>query len=158
MVILGIDPGLKGGFGILNFEDQCYNSYKMPVVSNGTKKILDERNIITILVDNKPDIVIIEKVGAMPKQGVTSMFNFGCSWGMLRGMCAGLFIPYELVTPQAWKKVVLQGTKKDKGSAISYVLRRYPDLNVDGGKLDDGQADAICLAEYGRREFFKNGI
>jgi len=99
--------------------------------------------------------VTIEKVGTMPKQGVTSSFNFGRGYGMLEGMCTTLCFPTQLVRPQAWKKLVLAGTQKDKSAAIQFVKRQYPGVRLratDRCTTDhDGMADAICLAEYGRR-------
>lgn len=100
----------------------------------------------------QPKLVIIEKVHAMPKQGVTSMFNFGKGYGTLIGVCEGCGIPFQLVTPQAWKNEVLAGTAKDKDAAINFVRRRYPNINLTPGKTrkpQDGIADAVCMAHYG---------
>ena len=94
----------------------------------------------------------IEKVHAMPGQGVTSMFNFGMGYGLLRMALAANQIPYQLVTPQAWKKKVLAGLPKDKSSAINYVARKYPNVDLIPGRKrtpHDGIADAICIGEYG---------
>jgi crossover junction endodeoxyribonuclease RuvC len=94
----------------------------------------------------------IEKVGAMPKQGVTSMFNFGFSTGALHGIVATLGIPRYLVTPTKWKNNVLSGTKKDKEAAIDWCRRAYPDVNLlateKSRKPHSGMADALCIARY----------
>ena len=108
-----------------------------------------------ILVGAQPALVVVEKVGAMPGQGVTSMFNFGMGYGMWVGMLAALGFPYELVAPQKWKAAVLGGTKKDKRAAIEYVQRRFPDVSLlatPRSKVPhDGMADAACLALYARQ-------
>lgn len=99
--------------------------------------------------------VTMEAVHAMPGQGVTSMFSFGESFGMLQAMtiCCGWTL--QLCTPQAWKASVLAGTAKDKTAAIIHVDRVFPNLNINIGKkkviMHDGVADAVCIAEYGAK-------
>ncbi len=105
-----------------------------------------------------PSVVFIEKVHAMPKQGVSSTFKFGMGYGLVIGVCEALGIPYRLVTPQAWKKVVLAGTAKDKDAAVSFVRRAYPGVDLIPGKKrvpHDGIADAMCIAEFGRQMMAK---
>ena len=161
--IVGMDPGFKGGLALLNKDEQ--RSVNMPVIVSRTTKIvkgkkkvkvrtsLDEPAIRNFLKIAMPDLVIVEMASAMPSQGVTSVFNFGAGWGILRGICAGLNFPYELIRPQAWKKEILAGTDKTKEAAISHVLRRFPYLDFEGKQLNDGQADAFCLAEYGLKNY-----
>lgn len=91
----------------------------------------------------------------MPNQGVTSMFNFGKAYGELIGTikCSGY--AYLLVRPQDWKKEVLAGTDKDKAAAIDFCTHFYPEINLIPGRKktpQDGIADAVCLAEYGKRK------
>jgi crossover junction endodeoxyribonuclease RuvC len=97
-------------------------------------------------------ICYIEKVSAMPKQGVTSMFNFGFSTGAIHGIVATLGIPRYLVTPQRWKNNILVGTKKDKEAAIDYCRRAFPSVTLlateKSRKPHSGMADAICIALY----------
>ncbi|MCK6488469.1 MAG: Holliday junction endonuclease [Planctomycetes bacterium] len=105
--------------------------------------------------DSHQDIgrVCLEKVGAMPKQGVSSTFRFGTGWGMVRGVCAALGIPVVLVMPTQWKKQVLLGLPHDKDGAVQFCASRWPqtDLVLSGCRVPhDGLADALCLAEYGR--------
>lgn len=154
MKIIGIDPGLSGGIGFVHYGLESFESWKMPVIRVGKKREIDIGSLLEILKDDY-DLIVIEKVHAMPKQGVSSTFTFGMGYGILQGICATKGWPYVLVTPQAWKKVILAGTNKDKGAAISYINRMYPTLEYEGKRICDGQADALCLAEYGKREILK---
>ncbi len=150
-IIIGIDPGKKGAIVVVRSE--FIDCYSMPLIG----KDLDEKEINRILDlshrEGHKVIAFIEKVHAMPGQGVTSMFNFGMGYGMLRMALTANSIPYQLVTPQAWKKVILAGLSKDKSEAINYIARKYPDVNLMPGRkrvLDSGIADALCIAEYGK--------
>lgn len=144
--VIGIDPGKKGGVAYTAIDG--IQAVPMPLIG----KDIDGRILAQALNDIIPDLVVIEKVHAMPKQGVTSMFNFGKGYGQLIGICEALFLPYILVTPQAWKKKVLAGTSKDKHAAIQYCQQRYPSVSLippRGRVPHDGMADAVCLVEYG---------
>lgn len=96
----------------------------------------------------------LERVGAMPGQGVTSMFKFGENFGFIQGLLAAYSIPYELVTPQKWKKE-FQVTG-DKNSSIDVCKRLFPNVSLrrtDRCKKDhDGMAEALLMAEYARRK------
>lgn len=98
----------------------------------------------------------LERAGAMPGQGVTSMFKFGENFGFIQGLLAAYSIPYELVTPQKWKKE-FQITG-DKNSSISVCKRLFPDVSLrrtDRCKKDhDGMAEALLMAEYARRKLW----
>lgn len=95
----------------------------------------------------------LERVGPMPKQGVTSMFKFGENFGFIQGLLTANRIPFELVTPQKWKKE-FQITS-DKNSSIAVCKRLFPDVSLrrtDRCKKDhDGIAEALLMAEYARR-------
>ena len=155
MIILGIDPGKSGGISIIT--DKYVDSYPMPVAG----KDIDMSTIAILLSTVKSQreeyesmLCYIEKVHAMPQQGVSSTFNFGFTTGALHGLVAAFGIPRYTVTPQAWKKVVLEGTKKDKQAAIDYCRMAYPDVSLLATKRSrvchDGMADSLCIATYGR--------
>ena len=149
MNLLAIDPGLKGGIAAI-YKDGSITAVPMPVVG----KVLDLRAISIIVRDNDPAWIVIEKVGARPGQGVTSMFTFGMGYGAIQGIAAALAVPVELVTPQRWKSTVLHGTAKDKASAIAFCRRVFPDVALVLPRCKvphDGLADSLCLLEYGRR-------
>lgn len=148
-MIIGIDPGKAGAIAYLTPEGSA-GAVEMPV----SGKELDAHAISRLIFEQNPSLVVIEKAQAMPGQGVTSMFNYGKGFGMILGVCEALNVPYRLVTPQKWKKVVLDGTAKDKDAAINFVRRAYPGVNLTPGrkrKPHDGMADAVCIAEYGAR-------
>lgn len=148
--IIGIDPGKKGGIAI--YSEGEWKTYIMPL----SGKDINEKELSDIFfgVPGECENVMayLEKVHAMPGQGVTSMFTFGMGYGILRGILTANWIPYQLVTPQAWKKVVLAGLSKDKNESCNYVLRKYPKIELMPGRKrvpDLGIADAVCIAEYG---------
>ncbi len=149
-MIIGIDPGKSGGIAFIDEDGGESWAEEMPVCG----KEIDGHEIARRIIEVSPDRAVIEKAQAMPKQGVTSMFNYGKGFGVVLGILEGLGIPYRLVTPQAWKKAILSGTAKDKDAAVNYVRRAYPQVNLTPGKKrkpHDGMADAVCIADYGRQ-------
>jgi len=149
-MIVGIDPGQSGGVAYIDLEG-C-RSWAEPMPTLG--KDIDAYAVSDWLRDWQPDTVIVEKVHSMPKQGVVSMFRFGLGFGRILGVLEALAIPYRLVTPQEWKRVVLAGTAKDKDAAIAFARRAYPHIDLTPGRKrtpHDGIADAVCLADYGRQ-------
>lgn len=160
MIFLGIDPGLKGGLAALKGpgESGPTASFCPMPVSGGE---VDARAIGIWLWDfalknDNQVVVCVEKVGAMPKQGVVSTFTFGVGYGKILGAAGALGMRAELVTPQAWKKVVLAGTTKDKDAAVAYCMRAWPGLSLvlPGCRVPhDGCADALCIAEFARRTY-----
>lgn len=149
MITVGIDPGKKGA--LVRITDVTQEAFQMPLIG----KEIDSFAIAQWFKEQRPDMVYMEKVGARPNQGVVSMFNFGDGYGKVKGVLETLAIPYKLITPQQWKKVILAGTAKDKDAAIAYVSRKYPDLELIPPrcrKPHDGIADACCLAELARME------
>lgn len=152
MIYIGIDIGKKGGIACLPDTGKVY-VYPMPVF--GAKKILNLPEIIGII-GQWPQAevrVYVERQQAFPGQGVTSMFGLGMQYGQILGILHTMEVRHQVITPQAWKKVVLAGTKKDKGAAIEFCLRQYPNIDLAPGRKrtpQDGLADAICIAEYGR--------
>ena len=96
--------------------------------------------------DDLIKIVAIEEVGAMPGQGVTSMFNFGYSAGILAGVCAGLKLPVSLYRPAVWKRAA--GVPADKGGARQMAQRFWPGCRDFDRVKDDGRAEAALLARW----------
>lgn len=154
--IIGIDPGKSGAIAVID----CDNGYILECISMPVAgKDLDLSAINLFLSRYAVDTrcVFIEKVGAMPGQGVTSMFNFGFTVGAIHALVAAHQIPRYTVTPQAWKKLVLAGTLKDKAAAVDYCNRAFPQTSLlrtsRSKKPNDGMADAICIAVYGYKTF-----
>lgn len=148
MNILGIDPGLSGAFVVLE-DGKPIEWGVMPIVLEGSSKRVNSTALAAIWRNTKIDVAFLENVGAMPGQGVTSMFTFGHATGTVRGVLGALEIPVRLVTPQAWKKHVGL-LNKDKDAARSLAIQMWPEWRVLD-KKGEGQAlaDAALIARYG---------
>lgn len=155
MIIVGLDPGLKGAIAFVNGRKGKVFPFPTLKITK-SKNTIDEWALRAYLKKYKIGHVFIEKVNAMPGQGVTSMFNFGMGWGLLRGICVGLNLPYTLVHPRTWKKVICKDMPPSKEAGIIAAKRLWPGINLlptpRSRKDSDGMADALCIAEYGRRE------
>jgi len=151
MTCVGIDPGLDGGLAAIGPEG--LELMRMPVVPVGKRKQIDEQVVVAWLARVRPGCVFIEKVGARPGQGVVAMFTFGTGWGLVRGVCAGLGLPYELVRPQEWQRSMLAG--QPKGSEYLVASRLWPNAewraSGRSNRILDGLVDAALIAEFGRR-------
>ena len=155
MLIIGIDPGLSGA--ICFFEDgKILDVVEMPTMTEGKKnkkqvngsqtynEILNRVNQI----DKKDIKVIIEQVSAMPGQGVTSMFNFGQSYGILKGICSAMQLPMYFVRPAKWKKYFnLINSEKDASRTKAIEIFPYFSSNLSK-KKDSNKADAILIASF----------
>jgi len=154
MLTIGIDPGLGGGIAGL-WGKEVIAIKDMPVMekSYGKGNQVNPVGLASILMEmrvpGKPVRVIIEQVGAMPKQGVSSMFSFGDSFGVLRGVCGALQYSMSFVIPQTWqKRAGLIGESKDAGRILA--IERHPEMyGFLKRKKDNGRADAILIAEFG---------
>lgn len=154
-MIIGIDPGSSGAIVVL--DEDCRNIFgymNMPVVKVGKKTRVNGAAIAAFLrahMAGKICHAYLEQVGAMPGQGVSSMFTFGHAAGVVEGILQGLGIPYTLVTPQAWKKRAgLIGSDKD--AARSRAIQLYPDLRaLDTKCRGQAIADAILIARHGEK-------
>lgn len=153
-MIIGIDPGCSGALVVLSESGNYMAHINMPTVKVGTKSRVNGAAIAAFLREQVGDFVAhayLEQVGAMPGQGVSSMFTFGHAAGVVEGILQGLGIPYTLVTPQAWKKRAgLIGSDKD--AARSRAIQLYPDLRaLDTKCRGQAIADAILIARHGER-------
>lgn len=156
-VFIGIDPGQDGGIAVI--DPAGVQVRTLPFIKNELDglELHGWMETLTLNYPEKPcPIAYIERVGAMPGQGVTSMWNFGYVTGQLHMWLKMLHIPFKVPTPQAWKKIVLAGTDRGKEAAINYCLRAYPDVSLratpKSTKHHDGLADALCLADFAMRE------
>jgi crossover junction endodeoxyribonuclease RuvC len=146
--LIGVDPGASGA--IVMLEDGVPIEWElMPIMKVGSATRVNGSAVAAFFLDSKVEHVYIEQVGAMPGQGVASMFNFGHSVGTVIGVLSALFIPYTLVTPQAWKKAAgLIGTDKD--AARARALQLWPDWReLDKKGKGQALADAALIARYG---------
>jgi len=147
MPYIGIDPGLDGAVAIL-WASGKIGLYRTPTIKVGSRRqyrVGEMEGIFWAIKQNS--FAILESVHSMPKQGVASSFSFGRGFGLWEGILAALGIPYQLVAPQTWKAVMLRDMPKDKNAAKLQAARLWPEL----GKLTHGEAEALLMAEYGRR-------
>lgn len=148
---IGVDPGLDGAIAWLNDGCMFIKVVDMPSMATGTgRRQVNGAELARIIRNggnNDNVTVYLERVNAMPGQGVSSMFSFGMSFGIVLGVIAALEYPVELVTPQVWKKRAgLSG--KDKDYARTLAQQLYPGAEL-GRKKDIGRADAILIARFG---------
>ena len=133
MRIVGIDPGLSGAIAILE-DKKVLNVYDMPVMAEGkkNKRQINSAQLVNLLRENNENdeelVVIVEQVNAMPGQGVTSMFNFGQTFGAIKGVCAALNLPIFFVRPSKWKKH-FELINSSKDSSRTKVIEMYPTLS-----------------------------
>lgn len=149
---VGIDVGQSGGISAI--KDDEVRVIPMPVHDVG----YDLNSIVEFLLDlGQVAMVTIEKVHTNPKMSNTGSFTFGKGLGMLEGVVAALRLPYQLVPPQTWQKVMLQGTVGDtKARSIKACSRLFPYVDLKptarSKKDHDGMSDALLICEYGRRK------
>jgi crossover junction endodeoxyribonuclease RuvC len=153
MIHIGIDPGLDGAVAIR--EDDEIKIFDTPTftIKNGKKKkrLCDSQGMASILSPyvGKDVHVALEKVHSMPGQGVASMFSMGEGLGIWKGLIAMAGFQITLITPQSWKKKLMQGMGKEKDAArvraIELFPNKYEELKL---KKHHGRADALLISEY----------
>lgn len=148
MLAIGIDPGKSGALAVI-YTDEANQPFRVKVVPFEETVY---RDILATCVDSRV-VCCLEKVGAMPGQGVVSMFNFGHNLGFIEGLLQANKIPYQLIPPQTWKKEF--SLSSDKQASIDVCKRLFPDANLlptaRSRKENDGMAEALLMAEYARR-------
>lgn len=142
---IGIDPGKSGALALLTEDGQCT---VVPFYESAYTAILKAAS-------GPSSVCCLEKVGAMPGQGVVSMFNFGHNLGYIEGLLQAFDIPYQLVPPQTWKKEFC--VTSDKNTSIEVCRKLFPHVSLlptaRSRKPSDGMAEAMLMAEYARRRF-----
>ena len=155
MLVIGIDPGISGS--ICFFQDgKIIDVVEMPTMIEGKKnkkqvngsQIFNEISYKIKKIDKKDIKVVIEQVSAMPGQGVTSMFNFGQSFGILKGICSAMQLPMYFVRPAKWKKYFnLINSEKDASRTRAIEIFPYFSSQLSR-KKDSNKADAILIASF----------
>ena len=160
MRIIGIDPGLSGGIAILE-DNKVKEMVDMPVMADGkkNKRQLNSAFLARLIKDNIKDIedtvMVVEQVNAMPGQGVTSMFNFGQTFGAIKGICAALELPIFFVRPAKWKKH-FELINSSKDASRTKAIEMYPSIAEKLSKKKDvNKSDAILIARYYSETRFK---
>ena len=149
MIFIGVDPGKSGAMAFIYKDDNIVTvsaiAYDKDAYLEAIKKMTNS---------GLPIKCCIERVNAMPGQGVTSMFNFGLNYGWLLGILEANEIPYETVLPKKWKAEF--GLTGDKANSIEVCKRMFPKVSLLRNecckKDDDGKAEALLMAEYARRK------
>ena len=162
MIIIGIDPGISGS--ICFFQDgKIVDAVEMPTMIEGKKnkkqvngsQIFNEISEKIKKLDKKEIKVVIEQVSAMPGQGVTSMFNFGQSFGILKGICSAMQLPMYFVRPAKWKKY-FNLINSEKDASRTRAIEVFPYFSGQlSRKKDSNKADAILIASF-YYETYKN--
>ena len=152
MIIMGIDPGLSGAIAIYDTATGELMIEDMPTVEvtrNGrAKREISAQLLAEAIAAGYAKAAFLERVGAMPGQGVSSTFSFGRSVGMLEGILAALDIPTTIVPPTTWqRKVNVRGGKDGSRERAMQLFPKYASLF--SRKKDDGRADAALIAYYG---------
>ena len=155
MLIIGIDPGISGS--ICFFQDgKILDVIEMPTMTEGKKNKKQVNgsqifNEISLRIENHRSEninVVVEQVSAMPGQGVTSMFNFGQSFGILKGICTAMQLPMYFVRPAKWKKYFnLLNSEKDASRTRAIEIFPYFSSQLSR-KKDSNKADAILIASF----------
>ena len=155
MLIIGIDPGITGS--ICFFQDgKIIDVIEMPTMTDGKKNKRQVNgaqiyNEILKRIEKKEKYnirIIIEQVSAMPGQGVTSMFNFGQSFGILKGICSAMQLPMYFVRPTKWKKY-FNLINSEKDASRTKAIEVFPYFSSElSRKKDSNKADAILIASF----------
>jgi Holliday junction resolvasome RuvABC endonuclease subunit len=148
MRLLAIDPGLTGALAFWDNELEALSLHDMPIIRTRNKSQVPEAELVNIIKSMRPDVAVIELVHALPRQGVTSMFNFGVGFGVLRGILAAFDVPTHYLTPQEWRRVArVQGSAGDKGQSRLRAQQLFPKQATQFARVKDhGRADAALIA------------
>lgn len=146
MIYIGIDPGKEGSVSVIDGKDIC--AIPTPVV----EKEYDMAGMYGILVGrNKDAFAVVERSTAMPGQGVVSMFEFGRGYGLWLMALTASGIPFQIVHPRVWTRIILGGSPgKDKSRSFHVARRMFPQWQPKL-KKEYQYCDSILLAEYARR-------
>jgi|TARA_B110000438_G_C15796950_1_gene643279 crossover junction endodeoxyribonuclease RuvC len=160
MKIIGIDPGLSGAIAVLK-NNKIEELFEMPVMPEGkkNKRQLNSALLVKIIKNSikseEETIIVVEQVNAMPGQGVTSMFNFGQTFGAIKGICAALSLPIFFVRPAKWKKH-FELINSSKDASRTKAIEMYPAISDKlARKKDVNKSDAILIARFYSETRFK---
>lgn len=144
--VLGVDPGITGALALVTVDGHA-DVWDMPTIG-GSKKTIAGPLLADIIKEADVDICMLERVHAMPKQGVVSSFNFGVAFGIAQGIVTAMDTPIELITPQSWKRHYK--LKADKEDARRMAIQLFPKLaGALARKKDADRAEALLMANYG---------
>lgn len=148
VLAIGIDPGLTGAVGVLNRDGTFRAVFDLPVIRDKSLAWIDGQELVSRIreaKDGSPARVVIERVSAMPGQGVASSFGFGVTFGSILAAVQIMQLPIELVTPATWKTALRLG--RDKKAALHRGRLLFPTADLSLAKYD-GRAEALLLAYW----------
>jgi hypothetical protein len=161
VIYVGIDPGLHGGLAAVNDDGHvlAVHAFKPTDGEFSAHELSDLLTDIRTMEASSLSLMAgVERVHAMPKQGVSSCFKFGKVYGQILGVLSAKLIPYELVTPNEWMATMLKGENREDGKNRAKVVaqRLFPELNLRATErsttVHSGMADALLIAEFIRRK------
>ena len=158
MRVLGVDPGISGAIAVYDGSNIEVADVPTFTAKSGKKNktMINIPGTMAAILGFEPDFVFMEKVGAMPGQGVTSMFRFGEAYGILQGLCSDY--PVTFVTPQTWKKFNGIPPGSDKDSSRQRATQLFPSNAASWArKKDNGRTDAALIARYGYSKLMQEG-
>ena len=154
MIVIGVDPGLSGAIAFYDTEACVVTIHDMPTVEikrgGKAKREIAPALVASALTSSMRQVsaAYVERVGAMPGQGVTSVYSFGYSTGVVVGALAGVGIPTTIIPPQTWQKAV--NVRGGKAGSRARAMELFPDqAGLFARVKDDGRADAALIAFYG---------
>jgi crossover junction endodeoxyribonuclease RuvC len=152
MNIIAFDPGLNGGCAVVGEHGDIVVVFDIPTIGEGVQRRVDAINLADVIREHTPyEFAIVEQVGARPGQGVSSMFRFGQSYGMVLGIIGALAIPVRHVSPAKWKRAL--GLNSDGEASRARAIETWPaHAHRFARKLDHNRSEAALLALYGLRE------
>jgi crossover junction endodeoxyribonuclease RuvC len=145
---IGIDPGLSGAVAVLGPDGTLERLADLPVIRDGRLAWIDGGDLQSLLIDSlygRPAKAIVERVGAMPRQGIASAFTFGLTFGSILAVLQARHLSVELVTPAVWKRAL--GLSSDKRASLDKARLLYPAADLGLAK-HDGRAEALLLAHW----------
>lgn len=149
--ILGIDPGIEGAWAVLDSFGQLVSSGDLPVVGEGKKRMVSAPLLAGVLDVHPISEAFVERVGAMPGQGVSSMFRFGQAIGTINGVLGARHVPVSYVPAAVWKRHFKLPGEKEPSRLLA--IETWPDkaLIHFNRKKDHGRAEAALIALWGAR-------
>lgn len=154
MITIGIDPGLTGAISFVgqgqNAEVPLCKVFDLPVIRDASLSWIDGNQLRSLILAERdgPCVAVIERVSAMPKQGVASSFNFGVGFGSVLGVLGAIGIRLEFVTPSKWKREL--GLSADKSASLHKARLLFPDCELHLQK-HNGRAEALLIAYWSQR-------
>ncbi len=153
--VLGVDPGAKGGLALIS-GTAIRDSMRMPVLEHRGKKVFDAKTVMKTFHKHRVGHVVLEQVSAMPKQGVSSSFQFGRMFGAVEAFAQLYGCPITYVTPSVWKQAL--GLNRSKQSSLDLARLTFGPSPLWQVKANDGIAEAALLAHWHLQKYIASGM